>query len=155
PVTINVGNGGFGFIRSISGSNSLGNVLLNLGAASVAVDAGTLTFASFDGVNAGNIGPGLQKTGPGQLNSSRYLAQAMSISEGTIAVVAGRDTANKTSRTGPYTLAAGATIDLGNNDLIIDYITVNTPLAAVQSQLLSAYNNGSWTGTGMTSSAAA
>jgi hypothetical protein len=46
---------------------------------------------------------------------------------------------------------SGGTLDLSNNDLIVDA----TPLASVRADIVTAYNSGSWTGAGLTSSAAA
>jgi hypothetical protein len=47
------------------------------------------------------------------------------------------------------------TLDLTNNDLIIDYAGGSSPLAEIEAMVKSAYNNGTWTGKGITSSVAA
>jgi hypothetical protein len=52
-------------------------------------------------------------------------------------------------------VAAGSTLDLTNNDLIIDY-SGSSPLAStILPALVSGYASGSWNGTGITSSTAA
>ena len=48
------------------------------------------------------------------------------------------------------TLQSGGTLDLTNNQLDVE----NATLSAVTAQIASAYNNGTWTGTGITSSTA-
>jgi probable HAF family extracellular repeat protein len=53
-------------------------------------------------------------------------------------------------------LDTGATLDLADNDLVIDYDPLDgSPLPGVLAALASAYNNGAWNGAGITSSAAA
>lgn len=47
-----------------------------------------------------------------------------------------------------------ATLDLGNNDLILDYSGAS-PLASFEDMLRAGYNNGDWLGKGITSSSAA
>jgi hypothetical protein len=57
-------------------------------------------------------------------------------------------------------ITAGATLDLGNNDMIIAYgastpYAGTSPAAALEDQIASGFNGGDWLGTGITSSAAA
>jgi hypothetical protein len=47
-----------------------------------------------------------------------------------------------------------STLDLGSNDLVVDY-TATDPFATIQDQIKSGLSGGSWTGKGITSSAAA
>jgi autotransporter-associated beta strand protein len=47
------------------------------------------------------------------------------------------------------------TLDLTNNDLIIDYTGGASPLADIEAMVKSGYSNGTWTGKGITSSVAA
>jgi hypothetical protein len=51
-------------------------------------------------------------------------------------------------------LATGATLDLANHDLRIDYGTGTSPVATVRSDLASGYTGGTWSGSGITTSAA-
>jgi hypothetical protein len=68
--------------------------------------------------------------------------------------------ANKVLQVGTLVLQGGATptvkLDLHDNDLIVNYSggVGSTPLATVQAQIKSAYNGGSWTGNGITSTEA-
>jgi len=60
---------------------------------------------------------------------------------------------NKTTIVRNQTIAPAATLDLGNNDMVQDY-SGTSPLQSYRTMIQSAYNNGSWNGTGLTSSAA-
>ena len=53
------------------------------------------------------------------------------------------------------TIAGTGTLDLGNNELIINYGSNPDPKTAILSDLRSGYNGGSWTGPGIDSSVAA
>ena len=54
------------------------------------------------------------------------------------------------------TLAYTATLDLTNNDLILDYSDTDiSPLAQIEAMVRSGYNDGDWQGKGLTSSVAA
>ncbi len=59
-----------------------------------------------------------------------------------------------TTRALSINAAAGGTLDLADNSLIVDYAG-QTVLPAVGSLIASAYNGGAWTGAGLTSSTAA
>jgi alpha-galactosidase len=48
----------------------------------------------------------------------------------------------------------GGTFDLGDNTLVINYPAGQSPIGGIKEALISGYHNGSWTGTGITSSAA-
>jgi hypothetical protein len=52
-------------------------------------------------------------------------------------------------------IPSGATLDLGGNELLINYGSGSDPMAFIASEILSGYNSGSWNGTGITSSEAA
>jgi hypothetical protein len=52
------------------------------------------------------------------------------------------------------TIAAGATLDLNDNAMIVDY-TAGSPLDAVRAALASGYAAGAWNGSGIVSSAVA
>jgi hypothetical protein len=51
------------------------------------------------------------------------------------------------------TIAAGSTLDLTNNHLIINYAGGPDPIATIRGYLKTGYNNGNWTGPGIDSSA--
>jgi hypothetical protein len=56
--------------------------------------------------------------------------------------------------TSALTVSAGATLDMGNNTLYIDYGTNPDPISSIISVITSGYNDGSWTGTGIMSTTA-
>jgi fibronectin-binding autotransporter adhesin len=59
------------------------------------------------------------------------------------------------SRPSSLTVAPGGTLDLTNNDLILDY-SGSTPIAAIEGMIRSGYNvSGNWAGSGITSAVAA
>jgi autotransporter-associated beta strand protein len=47
------------------------------------------------------------------------------------------------------------TLDLGNNDLVIDYTGGSSPVTSIEAMVASGYNGGNWLGKGITSSTAA
>jgi hypothetical protein len=53
------------------------------------------------------------------------------------------------------TINTGSTLDLTNNHLIINYAGTPDPIATIRQYLISGYNNGTWTGPGISSSSAA
>ena len=57
--------------------------------------------------------------------------------------------------TSSLTINPGATLDLENNALIINYGTNASPISTIQSDLSSGYANGAWNGTGIDSTSAA
>ncbi len=57
--------------------------------------------------------------------------------------------------TSTLAIAAGATLDIGNNSLIINYAGTADPIATIRGYLTSGDNNGTWNGSGIDSSAAA
>lgn len=52
-------------------------------------------------------------------------------------------------------IANGATLDIGNNHIIINYGAGPDPISSIAALIASGYNGGTWTGTGITSSDAA
>jgi hypothetical protein len=72
---------------------------------------------------------------------------------GTLTISQGRST-SKTSMVGTLSIGATSRLDLGDNDLIVNY-TGATPFNTIKSQIITGYANGSWNGVGINSSAAA
>jgi autotransporter-associated beta strand protein len=59
------------------------------------------------------------------------------------------------SRPSALLVGAGGTLDLTNNDLILDYTDeLDNPAAAIEAKIAQGYNGGDWLGTGITSSVA-
>ncbi|HEY7088010.1 MAG TPA: autotransporter-associated beta strand repeat-containing protein [Tepidisphaeraceae bacterium] len=126
PVTISAtGIGATGAIRSLGGFAALGTVTLAADA-SIGVDSGTLSTGPISG---GSFG--FSKVGAGTLIADNYRVGAMTVSTGTARVL---DLGGGTSKVTSLSIAAGATMDLRNHNLVIDY-TGGSPVATVQ-QLL-------------------
>jgi hypothetical protein len=98
----------------------------------------------------------ITKQGAGAFSVNRIRAATLSINAGTVSILGPRS-ASAPSQISTLTIAGGAvptsTLDLGANDLIVNY-TNTSPLATIAAQIKSAYATGSWTGFGITSSAA-
>ncbi|MDW8261648.1 MAG: hypothetical protein RMJ35_03910 [Phycisphaerales bacterium] len=86
--------------------------------------------------------------------SARRIRAARMDLDGFLAIQKGRST-DKTSRLTGLLLEPFSQLDLGDNDLVIDYAPSQTPAASVRQLLALGYNKGSWTGLGLASSAAA
>jgi autotransporter-associated beta strand protein len=148
PVTISgFGVGSAGAIRSLAGNNTLGPVTLPA-SSSINVDAGTLRVGN---VSSTVTDATLFKNGPGALSAERYRLRSVEVVAGIAAVTPGRGT-DKTSVMESLLVLTGQ-FDLGDNDLVLDY-DVSNPLTLIRNQIQSAYNNGAWNGTGLTSSLA-
>ena len=106
-------------------------------------------------------GVDLTKAGPGRLTLGSLRAAGLSIDAGTVAMAPGGMDAN-TSVLGSLTIAGGSTptakLDVNNNAAIINY-TGTSPAATVRQQILAGRGapglGATWTGQGITSSAAA
>jgi autotransporter-associated beta strand protein len=149
PVTV-AGSGidNAGAIRSTSGSNSLGPITVT-GPARVAVEAGTLAVGN---VSSSSGAEGIFKSGAGRLDARRYRLRALDVLEGTAAVTPGRST-DKTSVVEQVLVATDARLDLGDNDLVVDW-TSASPIPIVRGLIASGYNGGTWDGDGIVSSQA-
>jgi hypothetical protein len=128
--------------------NSVGGVNTNGNDATFGNISGGTTF-SFNKYGAGNLG----------VNRVRTLATGgMNVAAGKVTIASARSTTN-TSVVGSLTIAGGtdawtSTLDLNQNDLIVDY-TGGSPIGTIQNQIKSGYAGGSWNGNGINSSAAA
>jgi hypothetical protein len=98
----------------------------------------------------------ITKQGAGALSVNVLRASGMTINGGVVRVAPGRST-SATSKVSSLTIAGGASptaaIDLGDNDLIIDY-TGSSPLTTIAAQIASGFGAGSWNGNGIRSSIA-
>ena len=150
PVTINgTGGASTGAIRSTGGDNRFGHVTV-ASAAAIGVDAGTLRIGN---IAAATGTQGLFKPGPGTLEARRYRLAALDVLDGVAAVASGRTT-DKTSVVNTLVVATGARLDLGDNDLVVDY-PASTPYPLIRQLLIDGYAGGAWNGTGIASSVAA
>jgi|GEM_PF-2210060 len=112
----------------------------------------------------------LNKTGGGALTVTRVSATDDStpdpdtiITLGGLNIVEGRvnvgltganNSLNSTSAVKSLVIAAGATLDLGNNSMVVDYAGAS-PLVALEDLITLGRGAGAWNGTGITSAAAA
>jgi hypothetical protein len=136
-----VSGNGFGFYNGTgsvdvaAGSKATFDVGANFTNNAV-VSSGTVTVNSNSSVSISSI------TGGGTLiasNSSLFTVR----SNGTQAA---------TSKVASLSITTSSKLDLNDNALVIDY-TGSSPFSTVRSNLLSGYNNGSWNGNGIISTA--
>jgi GH18 family chitinase len=110
----------------------------------------TPASAMLDGDLGSNVTAVVYANATANFNATQHLA-SLKINDGGAA----RMTADggRALVTKALTLAGTGTLDLNDNNLIIDY-TTTTPLPAVQSLINAARSGGTWTGSGITSSSA-
>jgi hypothetical protein len=85
--------------------------------------------------------------------SSAFSIAGLVLNGGTLQL--GIDGGNGIYTASSLTISNGGTLDVGNNELIINYGNNADPKTTILSYLRSGYNGGSWTGPGIDSSAAA
>ena len=158
---------------NVSGTQNAGQIKFEEGNVTLS-GAGTLGVSKFDvaagatgtvAVNLAAPGNAVTKTGPGTLNAPRLpQGHAVTISEGTVRILesspgvsSGHPAGDNAfvSRPSSLTVAAGAQLDVTNNDIVIDYSGAS-PLATYEALVASGYNGtGDWQGDGIVSSIAA
>ena len=106
--------------------------------------ASTLTISSLQPAPSRAI----TKSGAGNLALNRVQAATLSVNAGTVTLA---PSAGGPSSLGLLSVSPGATLDLTDNDLIIGSATSTS---SIESLVRNARSNGSWNGTGLTSSAA-
>jgi hypothetical protein len=162
-------NNAAGYTFSGAGTLALRGVALGTfsGAATLDVQAGShLISAPVDlysnttanvvqaaSVTVSNLNPtttNLSKTGQGTLNVNNVRAGTLSVSGGTLSVIA-NGTNTGTSRVRSLAITGGSRLDLRDNDLI----NTGGTYAATAALIASARAGGAWTGSGLTSSTAA
>ncbi|MGH7179115.1 MAG: exo-alpha-sialidase [Tepidisphaeraceae bacterium] len=94
-----------------------------------------------------NINPNGAGTSAVVLKASDHFASVSVSDGGTLSLGAG---GSNVIYTGALTIGAAGTLDLNDNDLVIDY-TLGSPAATVQALINSARALGAWTGFGLTS----
>ena len=141
-------------VTVLSGSHEI-DVPVNINPALTTVTVGplssTLTFTGT--LNFSNGTATLVKAGAGVMAVPSLTVPNLNLNAGTLKITSPRASAN-TSVIQGYSVTPGATFDLGNNDLIINYNNNGTPdpaqLTKVMGQIATGYANGAWTGTGFT-----
>lgn len=153
--TVTFSNGGAGTynggMQIASANQALVNItsggLLHMESFATTFLGGTATF----NVNGGT----LRTTGNVGLNGGatvNYAAGTINVG-GTLEVNQDAEVlltsgANKVLRVGGLTMSGTSTIDLADNDMIVDY-TGPSPIAAVRGFIAAAHANGAWTGSGL------
>jgi hypothetical protein len=114
----------------------------------------TLKFADLTAA-----GKNITKIGAGTFEADKVRASSLTVSAGTVKITSSGvdDTGDgsKNSHVGSLSMIAGSTIDLTNNNLIIeatDFADSQTKYAAAEALVISGFNNFDWQGTGITSS---
>jgi hypothetical protein len=95
----------------------------------------------------------ITKQGAGTMVVNAVRAGSLNVNAGAVQMISNGGNSGASS-VGSLTIAAGATLDLANNDLIVNY-SGSSPAAAIRAYLQSGFNAGAWNGTGIASSAAA
>ena len=148
--TITLSGAGATPINVTQGSHMISAPLVVAGNTIATISAGsTLTLKS--GIN-GTGNSSLTKAGTGTLKTSNIRLSTVVITEGRVEMLPHGSTSGS-SRVSGLSISTGAALDLADNDLIVDYAS-ETPLETMQDLLRTGYNNGSWAGGGITSSAA-
>jgi hypothetical protein len=120
----------------------------------VTPDAGNTSKLTITGNLSASAGVTLTKAGAGPMEVAALRVPGVSVMGGVLRVLPNGTTA-ATGAINSLSIAAGATLDLANNSLVIDYSGAS-PADMVRQYLLSGRSAGSWTGsTGIISSAAA
>jgi fibronectin-binding autotransporter adhesin len=120
----------------------------------LAINAGTIAFNSAANSSIGAVsGVGaLSKAGAGLLSVTNLKPASVSINGGAVQVRQ-NGASNNVSVTSSLSVSGGAKLDLVDNDLIVKY-TGSSIAPAIRSLLVSGFNNGTWDGAGIDSSAA-
>jgi len=99
-------------------------------------------------------GVAINKEGAGVLEMKNIRAGTLNVDAGTVRVLPANGFNTPASKVTALTVAPTAKLDLAGAPLAIDYAGAS-PVTNVRSLLQSGYAHGSWTGNGITSSAAA
>jgi hypothetical protein len=149
-LTLN-GNGSAAKISVVSGNHTIAApVTLSTDLTTSVAPGSTLTLS---GPMAAAAGTTLTTSGGGTLRVRHLRVPNVSVAAGTLQVLPDGSAA-AASKVSSLAIAAGATLDLSDNELVLDY-TGPTPAPTVVNQLATARGTGSWAGSGIASSSAA
>jgi lysophospholipase L1-like esterase len=163
PLTLQASSGNAQIIAE-QGSQSIempvtaqSNLTINVFQGATLSVANSFTVAS--GYTITQIGPGALNYPGGitlqsgsQFKFATSSANALSVANTAVASVTGTESVLSVSS---LEIAAGGTLDVQNNEVIISYASGQDPISTVKSLLASGYNGGAWNGTGIISSTAA
>jgi hypothetical protein len=147
---------------TIDGSNGdpapSGGITINGGATTVDLAAGAVAVLS-PNVAALSITSGTVDLPAQYQNGGLQNFQAVNLNIAVGASLVMLSPANWSDRTilnlTSLSLASGGTLDVGGNELLINYGSGPDPIASIRGEILTGYNGGLWNGTGITSSKAA
>jgi autotransporter-associated beta strand protein len=126
-----------GNLRSSSGTNVIANVVAVDAVGSIGVDAGATLAITGDLLDRTTNGTGtLRKVGSGTLTVNSVRLPSLDISAGRVSLAAGGDGA---SRVTSLSIAAGASVDLADHAIVIDYTgasVLGSVLAILDTRLL-------------------
>ena len=122
--------------------------LLNNTTATVAPANATLTLSNLQTTTAS-----LTKAGAGVLAVNAVNAGGLAVTAGTVRVIS-NGTARGVSVVGSLSVSPGATLDLTNNSIAVNY-TGTSPVTVLTADIAAAYDAGKWDQPGITSSTAA
>jgi autotransporter-associated beta strand protein len=141
---------------SVSGAGTVALTATNTYQGGTAISGGSLNIISSGALPAGspvlNNGALIIKadTSIGNISGGGALTIGTSAKTATLAVTNGSGASTLSS----LSIGPGSTLDVGNNSLVINYNGAS-PDAVIAAALATGYNGGAWTGTGITSRAAA
>jgi Dockerin type I domain len=123
---------GAGDVLNFNGPLALPFSFVNTSSSTLNVNSGTLTFAAVSGgtVNLGTL----------------------SIASGASAAITPATTGATTLSLGNLSIASTGTLDVANNEVLINYGSGTDPISSVAAWIASGYNTGLWNGTGIISS---
>jgi autotransporter-associated beta strand protein len=127
--------------------NQLSHAAIQISADAIATINSTDTLANTGGVTGVNYI--FTKTGTGTFTTPFFNVAALDITAGKVSLTPH----SSPSVLNGLTITSGATLDLINNALILNYSS-SSPLSSVQSEIAAAYDHGAWDLPGLTSSAA-
>jgi len=146
-------------INLISGNHTISAPLTLADNTRITISPSTANLTITGPVSAGNVT--LTKEGAGALSVNNLRAAGLSVNGGTVAI-APNGTEAGTSALGTLSIAGAtdawtAKLDLNNNDAIIQSTAANksADFARLHNQIKQGFNNGAWTGLGITSATAA
>ena len=158
--TLNLGSTGALPSSSTVTNNGALAVNFNTTAGNVS-GTGTTTVNTGVSFTASNFTQGaLVNNGSTQVNGNGTVGGVTGTGTLTIGTGSSANTLQLATNSGASTqsglvINTGSTLDITNNHLFVVYGSNADPLASIAALIVSGYNNGSWTGTGITSSAAA
>jgi hypothetical protein len=146
-------------VQTFSGSHEINAPVVVNENLQITTNAGSSLRVSGPVTYAGTT-TALTKAGGGVLEMTNYRIPKLNVLEGTAKVIAGGGNGGVSNvqklNIAGATDAWTAKLDLNDSALVVDYPSGGpSPIATVQNQIKNGYAAGSWTGNGITSSAAA